>query len=274
MNRLAPAGAAVVLGLALAPAPPAAGAGDDGTAREGGASFVDRFDSLRSDRWFVSDGWANGPHQRCLWSARNLAIETPGTLQLKLVDRPMKDRSQTCAEVQSRARYGFGTYEVRMRAPAASGLVTAFFTYTGPRDDGPHDEIDFEVLGKDPSRVQLNWFAAGEGSHEAFADVPGGADRATTDYAVQWLPDRIRWFSNGKLVHEAVQVEGKPFPQHRSKIFMSIWNGQGSAMDPWLGPSGTPAAPLIASVERVAFTRLGEPCAFQESVACGPAAGR
>ncbi len=41
-----------------------------------------------------------------------------------------------------------------MKAATGSGLNSAFFTYIGPTDKKPHDEIDFEVLGKNTGKVQ------------------------------------------------------------------------------------------------------------------------
>lgn len=32
------------------------------------AGFVEEFETLDEGRWYVSDGWTNGPHQNCTWS--------------------------------------------------------------------------------------------------------------------------------------------------------------------------------------------------------------
>ena len=50
-------------------------------AADGAKSFVDNFDTIDKARWFVSDGWNNGPHQNCTWSKKLLKADN-GVLTL------------------------------------------------------------------------------------------------------------------------------------------------------------------------------------------------
>ena len=109
-----------------------------------------------------------------------------GALRLSFVRQRTKDRAYACGEIQSRQRFGYGVYEARLRAVRGSGFNTAFFTYIGPVDKEPWHEIDFEVLGKDPSQVQLNQFVDGKGGNEKLVVVAGDADRDFHDYAFVW----------------------------------------------------------------------------------------
>jgi endo-1,3-1,4-beta-glycanase ExoK len=239
-----------------------------------GASFVDRFDTLKQSRWLLSDGWTNGEHQNCLWSGRNVRVgERSVELALKEAPRNAEAPAKlpfTCAEMQTYETFGYGTYEVRMRAarPAAPGIVSAFFTYIGPRPDAPspHDEIDFEFVGKDARAVQLNYFANGVGDHGKIVKLDFDATETMADYAFEWLPDRIRWYVNGALVHEATRVEGSPFPATPGKILISIWSGHG--LDEWLGAFEYPGKPLTARYELIAFTKAGDACQFPGSIVC------
>ncbi|MDP4006252.1 family 16 glycosylhydrolase [Methylobacterium sp. NEAU K] len=239
-------------------------------ATRSGGSFVETFGSLGEHRWYVSDGWANGAHQKCTWSRQRVQIAAPGELTLTLSDIAYKDRAFSCAEIQTKERYGYGTYEVRMRAGAASGLVSAFFTYNGPEDGDrrTNDEIDFEFLGKDTRGVQLNYFTSGTGQHESFESLGFDASTTMADYALEWLPDRIRWSVNGRLLREVRAAPDRPIPSHPSKIILSIWSGQGQDFESWLGPANYPGRPITAAFERVAFTKLGDPCGFKGSIAC------
>ena len=226
------------------------------------SSFVENFDRLDTSFWYVSDGWNNGPHQNCTWSKRQVRVEN-GALQLDLTDGKAGERDYSCGEIQTRARYGYGTYEVRMKAATGSGLNSAFFSYIGPVDKKPHDEIDFEVLGKNTGRVQLNQYVAGKGGNEKLVPVPGGADAAYNDYAFIWEADRLRYFLNGKLVHEV--TDKSVIPSNAQKIFLSLW-GTDTLKD-WMGVFSY-EGPSRMEVERIAFTALGEDCAFPESVLC------
>jgi len=129
-------------------------------------SFVDDFKSFDRSRWYVSDGWSNGNHQNCTWS-KSLVKLSDNMLTLGFEKRKLKDREFACAEIQTKKRFGYGTYEARMKTDTGSGLNAAFFTYIGPADKQPWYEIDFEILTKDTSKVQVNSYIAGKPKNEA-----------------------------------------------------------------------------------------------------------
>jgi endo-1,3-1,4-beta-glycanase ExoK len=229
-----------------------------------GQSFVDDFDRLDMKRWYISDGWNNGKHQNCTWSRKQVS-QANGKLTLEFAKRTLKDRDHVCAEIQTKTRFGYGTYEIRMKAAAGSGLNTGFFAYIGSADKQPHDEIDFEVLGKNPSKVQLNQFVDGKNvGAQKLVPVDGGADQDFHDYAFVWEKDRIRWYVDGKQMGEA--TDPAKIPTHPSKIFISLWGSD--TLTSWMGPFRDFDGPVKAVVDRVAFTALGDKCQFQESVVC------
>jgi endo-1,3-1,4-beta-glycanase ExoK len=229
-----------------------------------GTSFVDDFDTLDGKRWFISDGWNNGKHQNCTWSRKEVT-NTDGKLVLGFKAQKYKDRDHVCAEIQTRKRFGYGTYEIRMKAAAGSGLNTGFFSFIGEADKQPHDEIDFEVLGKDPSKVQLNQFVNGKDvGEEKLVPVAGGADQDFHDYAFVWKKDSIRWYVDGKLLGEA--TDPAKIPTHASKIFASLWGSD--TLKSWMGLFAESEGPITAEIDRIAFTALGDKCQFPQSIAC------
>ena len=100
------------------------------------------------------------------WRKENCTFEN-GRMQL-IIDKDKKDGSvpYSGAEYRSKDFYGYGRYEVRMKAIKNDGVVSSFFTYTGPSDNNPWDEIDIEILGKDTTKVQFNYFTDSKGNHE------------------------------------------------------------------------------------------------------------
>jgi len=256
-------GAASMLLLALAAslvaAPHAARAQDVSSA----PSFVDDFKTFDRSRWYVSDGWSNGPHQNCTWS-KSLVALSDGALTLGFEKRQTKDREYACGEIQTKQRYGYGTYEARMKTDTGSGLNAAFFSYIGPSDKQPWDEIDFEVLTKDTSKVQVNTYISGKPKNEKLADVEGGTDKGFNDYGFVWEKDRLRFYVNGKLVQEVTNPA--ELPTHSQKIFFSLWGSD--KLTNWMGAFADPGRKVTMQVERVAFTALGEACQFPESLAC------
>ncbi|WP_037077906.1 glycoside hydrolase family 16 protein [Neorhizobium vignae] len=227
-----------------------------------GQSFVENFDSLDRSIWYVSDGWNNGKHQNCTWSKKQVKVEG-GALQLSFTGDKTGDRDFACGEIQTRARFGYGTYEVRMKSATGSGLNSAFFTYIGPTDKKPHDEIDFEVLGKNTGQVQLNQYVSAKGNNEKLVPVAGGADQGFNDYAFIWEESRLRYFVNGKLVHEV--TDKTKIPQNPQKIFLSLWGTD--TLKQWMGAFSY-TQPTSMTVDRISFTAIGEKCRFPESVLC------
>ncbi len=227
-----------------------------------GASFVENFDRMDSSFWYVSDGWNNGAHQNCTWSKKLVRVED-GQLALGFQEGKTGDRNFACGEIQTRGRYHYGTYEARMKAASGSGLNSAFFTYIGPTDKKPHDEIDFEVLGKNTGKVQLNQYVSAKGDNEKLVPVEGGADAGFNDYAFVWEPQRLRYYVNGKLVHEV--TDETKIPQNAQKILFSLW-GTDTLKD-WMGAFSY-SGPAQMLVDRFAFTAPGDKCQFPESIAC------
>jgi endo-1,3-1,4-beta-glycanase ExoK len=230
-----------------------------------GKSFVEDFDKLDRKRWYVSDGWSNGDHQNCTWSKDQVSV-SDGILKLGFAGEQQADgRGYVCGEIQTNRRFGHGTFEVRMKAAAGSGLNTGFFSYIGPVHKQPHDEIDFEVLGKDPSKVQVNQYVNGKSVGSAkLVDVPGGADQDFHDYAFVWQEDRIAWYVDGELVDE--ETDPAKLPSHASKIYLSLWSSD--TLKSWMGPFADPGAPIAAEIDRVAYTAPGDDCQFPESIVC------
>jgi endo-1,3-1,4-beta-glycanase ExoK len=150
-----------------------------------------------------------------------------------------------------------------MKAATGTGLNSAFFSYIGPTDKKPWDEIDFEVLGKNADNVQVNQYINGKGKNEKVIPVAGGADKGFNDYAFIWEPDRLRYFLNGKLVQEV--TDKAKIPTNAQKIFLSLWGTD--TLKGWMGTFAY-TAPTTMSVDRIAFTALGEDCHFPQSVLC------
>jgi endo-1,3-1,4-beta-glycanase ExoK len=115
----------------------------------------------------------------------------------------------------------------------------------------------------------LNYYAGGKGGHEYLARMPIDPSKTRVLLAFDWLPDTIRWYIDGQLVHEAKRQAGEPFPERPMKIHLSIWNGKASKEnDAWLGRFQYDGKPLVMTVDHVAFTAKGDACQFPESVVC------
>ena len=179
-----------------------------------------------SDKFMCSDGWSNGNMFNCTWKKDNTSFED-GVMKLK-IDSVIPDE-YTAAEHRTNDFYGYGLYEVSMKPIKNVGVVSSFFTYTGPSDGNPWDEIDIEFLGKDTTIVQFNYFTNGQGNHEFIYDLGFDAAEEFHTYGFEWKADSITWYVDGEAVHTAEEN----IPSTPSKIMMNVWNGKG--VDGWLG---------------------------------------
>ncbi len=227
---------------------------------QGGKSFFDPFDTLETSRWFVSSGWANGDHQSCLWHSNRVGVRD-GLLELSLTDHAKQDRAFSCGEVQTHDRLGYGTFEARMKVPYARGMNANMFTFIGAPQDRPHNEIDFEFIARDGPTLQTNFHFRGKSDNTDLLPMPD--DGKFHDYAFIWEPDRIRWYIDGKLIRD---IRGGDLPDEPQKMYLSLWSTE--TLVDWMGMFDASSAPQVLEVDWAAYTKLGEGCAFQQSVLC------
>ncbi len=217
-------------------------------------SFTDGFDSFNTTQWHKADGWDNGGKFACGWRADH-AIVSEGKLTLLLDDVSCPDgcsgQPYASGEYRTNGFYHHGTYTVVMKAAASPGVVSSFFIYTDHWDDGnPHDEIDIEILGKDTTKMQVNYFTAGVGGHETMIDLGFDAAADFHTYSIIWMADSIEWLVDGLSVHTEVG-SGEPLPSTPGRIMMNLWAGTAEVND-WLGEF-VYTTPLQAQYDSVSF---------------------
>ncbi|MGN0608615.1 MAG: glycoside hydrolase family 16 protein [Oscillospiraceae bacterium] len=210
------------------------------------------FENGASELFEPADGWCNGSMFNVTWRSENCTFEN-GKMQL-IIDKDKKAGTvpYSGGEYRSKDFYGYGRYEVSMKAIKNDGVVSSFFTYTGPSDNNPWDEIDIEILGKDTTKVQFNYFTDGKGNHEYLYDLGFDAAEDFHTYAFEWHKDKIVWFVDGAEVYSAAEN----IPVTKGKIMMNAWCGTG--VDGWLNAFDDSNLPLTAEYERISFTPFEE----------------
>ena len=244
---------ALLLAVFLLPALAVCEQQEEPLAEIAGETQVFDFDYGAPEGFRVSDGWTNGSVFQVTWRAAN-ATFADGRMQLS-IDRDPLGNGQipySGGEIQSRDFFGYGRYETSMKAIRNDGVVSSFFTYTGPSDNNPWDEIDFEVLGKDTTKVQLNYFTNGQGNHEILVDLGFDASEGFHRYAFEWRPGRIDWYVDDRHVYTATE----DIPTTPQKIMANAWCGVG--VDDWLKPFRDEGLPLTAEYEWFSYTGMND----------------
>ena len=208
---------------------------------------------LPSDRFYISDHENKGSFLGGAWVKENVTADADG-VRLDVTDTNVRDRYKL-GEVQLSNRYGYGRYEVIMRPAKGSGLVSAFFTYTGEYFGDPHDEIDIEFVGLSTSIIQLNYFRNGIKGNFANIKLPFDASEKDHLYAFDWKPEGISWYVDGKLIYSTPEGD-KRIPRTPGRIYISNWTGIPQMRqwhgNPDFGKRGS------AYYSCISFTPLGE----------------
>lgn len=227
------------------PIKPDNGIKDYGTPMNANATAVEDFRDGESKLFFASDGWTNGSCFDCGWYKQNTSLEN-GMLSLTIDKDHSGKYNYSGAEYRTSEHYGYGYYETSMQAIKNDGVVSSFFTYTGPSEDNPWDEIDIEILGKDTTKVQLNYYTDGVGNHEVMYDLGFDAPEGFHSYGFEWQPDHITWYIDGKAVYTAYDN----IPKTPGRIMMNTWPG--ITVDEWLKPFDG-KTPLTAHYQWVTY---------------------
>lgn len=229
------------------------------TANADSLVLFSNMDAEDSMLWHVADGWTNGDPFGVGWRADHVGF-LRGNLILRLDDQPcMTDpaqcagRSYASGEYRTNRSYGYGCVESRLRVPKNSGIVTSLFIYTGPSDGNQHDEIDIEILGKDTTRMQTNYYTAGVGNHEVLIDLGFDASRDFHRFGFKWSPTSIQWYVDGRVIHTEDGSRGA-LPATPGRIMVNLWSGVG--VENWLGPYVYPGSPINAHYDWIRFTPL------------------
>ncbi|MDO4864702.1 MAG: cellulase family glycosylhydrolase [Ruminococcus sp.] len=199
-----------------------------------------------SSYFFPSGPWTNGGVFDCGWSSDN--IRFTDAMEITITSDPSGKYNYLSGEYRTKEKYGYGYYECSMMPIKADGVDTGFFMYTGPSDNDPWDEIDFEFLGYDTTKVQLNYYTDGVGGHEYMLDLGFDASQGYHTYGFDWQPDRITWYVDGVARYSATEN----LPSNPGRIMVNTWPGTG--VDEWLKPfKGN--VPLTAKYQWITWSK-------------------
>jgi len=213
-------------------------------------AFTTRFDPLDPQDWNVAHFVFDHPKFDTDWGRSQVALGNG--LQLHLVPQLGRDNRFVSASVRRRTASHFGKYEAVLQPAKGDGLVTGFFTYTGPYYGTRHDEIDIEFLGQDTTKLHAAWFVDGK-LHQRV--IPLGFDAAAAPhlYGFEWRTDSITWRVDGAPIFR-VTSQDTQIPQVPGMVFVNLWAVDAS-LSPWAGVA-PPQTRAQASVGRVSFRPL------------------
>lgn len=210
--------------------------------------LVEDFNAYNTQQWWKATGYGNGGVFNVGWKNSNATIAN-GALTLTLNNTNCPSGCSTYpyagGEFRTLSSYGYGSFQVTMKAASGSGVVSSFFIY----DDATRDEVAIEFLGKDTTKMQVNYFTRGVGGHETVIPLGFDAAAASHTYRFVWGPGFIEWYVDGVKVHGEYGARGA-LPTTPGRIMMNVWTGRG--IDSWTGPFQY-TGPRTASYDQVTW---------------------
>ena len=188
---------------------------------------------LTTDKWYISNFSIEKPSFRTAWDRDNVELSNT-SLTLSLHPAPNGHEKEFLgSEVQFQTPTHYGRYEVVMTAARGEGIISSFFTYTGAYFGTPHDEIDFEFLGRDTTKVWLNGYTDGQSLPGQWIELGFDAADEPHLYAFEWTPDSITWFVDGRELWQVTAADAT-LPSLPGKVYINIWAG-GPGQKNWSG---------------------------------------
>lgn len=206
--------------------------------------FADPLTVADAVLWSKSDGWGNGGVFKSVWSANQINFAA-GQMAITL----SADGAQS-GEYRSHAAYGFGRYETTLQASGTAGTITGFFTYTGPSEGTQHHEIDIEIKGDDPTKLQVNYWTNGV-EHPVTINLGFDASQGMHTYAFDWQPNKIDWYVDNVLIHSEVGSNGA-LPTLPGKLMLNLWATQNAGG--WSSDYLPAANPTTVNVESISYS--------------------
>ncbi|CAO3688500.1 unnamed protein product [Umbelopsis ramanniana] len=139
-----------------------------------------------------------------------------------------------------------GKFEVDMETSWGSGVVTAITLLSaGASSDKKKDEVDMEFVGSDVTTVQTTYFVDGvhvPGATESVDfHVASNTSSSRHVYGMEYTPDSISWFIDGRKVKTVSKIDGVAFPSKPVDLDLSLWDG--TDFSEWAGKINWDAAP-------------------------------
>lgn len=196
--------------------------------------LYDELNDFNSTIWAMSD-WSNGNPFYSGWCPSQITF-SDSNLTIKLEQIACNGSANAAGEYRTvDHNYTYGKYTARFQASDLNGTISSFFTYTGASDGTVWDEIDIEILGKDATKMQINYWRNGV-EHPVTLDLGFNAADSFHTYSFIWHSDYIKWYVDDTLVYTVNEnhlSDNDSLPITPSRIIVNLWAGTG--IDSWSG---------------------------------------
>lgn len=122
-------------------------------------------------------------------------------------------------ELRTMDRFGYGTYEARMRTAYAPGTISAFFLYQDVARR--NDEIDIEIFNDGTRRIMFTTWVADRQMSNVTRTLGFDPAAGYHTYRIEWSASRIRFLVDGMVMHEV--TKRNQIPSNAMKLMANAW---------------------------------------------------
>jgi beta-glucanase (GH16 family) len=223
-------------------------------------TFDDEFNSLNWGTWQAPYSWAPNGYEgpgTTAWLVNpnwgptsggnaNTFSDSNGVLTLNLFPTPSSVASSVDyapflgAQIETHNTFSqeYGYFEMNAKLSGTPGTLSAFWLM--PENGSWPPEIDVEeITGGDPTTLVTSSHSASNGTFNPWTDISNASTSFNT-YAVDWEPNTITWYFNGK----AVASEATPSDMHQPMYMIaSLFSGTSGSWE------GEPSSGATASMQ-------------------------
>lgn len=170
-------------------------------------------------------GWGNNELQYFTERSENVRVED-GKLKITARSESYKGFNYTSGKIVSAKKQRYGRYVINAKMPLGSGLWPAIFGFGERHKDynmttwpscGEFDIV--EIKGQNVREVNYNVHSANSYGASNMVTLPTNvALDQFNEYRIDWTPDYIKWYFNGKLMRTFSKngkgYEGWPFDDY------------------------------------------------------------
>ncbi len=214
-----------------------------------------------ADSWLVST-WAAGQTGNMNWSSDNVNRAADGSVNLTLGAAPAgSTRPYSGGEIQSNEVATTGTWTWVAQAPKMQdGAVFGLFTYKANYQTQPWVEFDFEFVGKDTTKVQLNiHMENASGQHisldqaigrPVIVDLGFDASQGKHTYEVSVTTSGATFYVDGNVVGEygPQNMPGGVWQIGPQKSFVDLWSVS-PGQESWAGSWNYNGTPIVGNLD-------------------------
>ena len=157
-------------------------------------------------------------------------------------------------ELWSRNTVTYGKFDVVMKPASGDGIISSFFLFKEiPYPQHPWREIDIEVLGSKPNEILTNLIVDHKDrvGNTEYHPLNVNLSKGFHTYTIEWTPNSIEWYINGRLIRSANPEIVKDFRGQKLTYRFNLWS---THLENWAGEFKDHVLPVEHTIQSITYS--------------------